>query len=84
MDGNLRLFREPIAESGIDFLEAFTPSPMFDLSVAEAREAWPDKVLWINYTSCFHIAGTEAIREHTLDLLRQAYPGDRFLIRAVE
>ena len=84
MDGNLQLLREAIARSGIDFIEAFTPSPMFDLSVAEAREAWPDKVLWINYTSCFHVAGTEAIRAHTLELLRQAYPGDRFLISITE
>jgi len=84
MDGNLKLFRESIAESGLDFIEAFTPSPMFDLSVAEAREAWPDKALWINFTSCVHIAGTEAIREHTLELLRQAYPGDRFIISITE
>jgi hypothetical protein len=84
MDGNLRLLKESIAESDIDFIEAFTPSPMFDLSVAEAREAWPDKVLWINYTSCFHVAGPEAIRAHTLELLRQAYPGDRFLISITE
>lgn len=84
MDGNLRLLKEPIARSDIDFIEAFTGPPMFDLSVAEAREAWPDKVLWINYTSCLHVAGPEAIREHTLELLRQAYPGDRFLISITE
>jgi len=84
MDGNLKLLKESIAESSIDFIEAFTPSPMFDLPVAEAREEWPDKVLWINYTSCFHVAGTEAIRAHTLELLRQAYPGDRFLISITE
>ena len=84
MDGNLKLLKESIAESGIDFVEAFTGKPMFDLSVAEAREAWPDKVLWINYTSCFHVAGPKAVKEHTLNLLRQAYPGDRSLISITE
>ena len=43
-----------------------------------------DKVMWINYTSCFHVAGPDAVREHTLDLLRQSYPGDRFLISITE
>ena len=84
MDGNLRLLKESIAESGIDFVEAFTGSPMFDLSVGEAHKAWEDKVLWVNYTSCIHMDGLEAIREHTLDLLRQVYPGDRFLISITE
>lgn len=84
MDGNLKLLRKSIAESGLDFIEAFTPSPMFDLSVAEAREAWPDKSLWINFTSCIHVAGVKAIREHTLELLRQAYPGNGFVISITE
>lgn len=84
MDGDLKLLKESIAESGLDFIEAFTSAPMTDLSVAEALEAWPGKVLWINYTSCFHVAGPEAIRAHTLELLRQAYPGDRFLISITE
>jgi hypothetical protein len=84
MDGNLMILKDAIAESGIDFLEAFTPSPMFDMSVADARAAWPEKVMWINYTSCFHIAGPEAIKAHTLDLLRQSYPGDHFLISITE
>lgn len=84
MDGNLRLLRESIAGSGIDFIEAFTPSPMFDVSVADAREAWPEKVLWINFTSCIHIEGREAVRSHTLELLRQAYPGSHFLISITE
>ena len=84
MDGNLKLLKNSIAESGIDFIEAFTGPPMFDLSVAEARAAWPDKVLWINYTSNVHVAGIKAIREHTLDLLQQAHPGDHFLISITE
>ena len=84
MDGNLRILKEVIAESEIDFIEAFTPYPMFDLSVAEAHKTWKDKVLWINYTSCVHMAGTEAIKAHTLELLKQASPGDRFLISITE
>ncbi|MBT3271021.1 hypothetical protein HN371_28020 [Candidatus Poribacteria bacterium] len=84
MDGNLRILREAIAGTDIDFIEAFTPYPMSDMTVAEARAAWPDKALWVNFTSGVHIAGPEAIREHTAELLRQAAPGGGFLLGITE
>jgi len=84
MDGNLQVLKHEIAKSGLDFLEAFTPSPMFDMTLEDALTTWKEKVMWINFTSNYHIASSEAIREHTLDLLRQSYPGNRFLISITE
>jgi EAL domain-containing protein (putative c-di-GMP-specific phosphodiesterase class I) len=57
---------------------------MFDVTLKDALTTWKDKVMWINFTSNFHITSSEAIKEHTLDLLRQSYPGNRFLISITE
>jgi hypothetical protein len=65
-------------------VEAFTPPPDCDLSVGEARAAWPGKVLWINFPSSIHLAEPAVIRSTTETLLREAAPGDRFLIGITE
>lgn len=84
MDGNLQILKHAIAESGLDFIEAFTPSPMFDMTLEDALTTWKDKVMWINFTSNYHIESSEVIRDHVLDLLRQSYPGNRFIISITE
>jgi hypothetical protein len=73
-----------VTESHLDVIEAFTPTPTCDVSVAEAREAWKDKILWINFPSSVHIEPPGRIREETCEILRQAIPGDRFLIGITE
>lgn len=83
-DGNLQGLIKSIADSELDFMCAFNPAPDGDTSVKEAREAWPDKVISINFTSSVHLAEPEAIREHTIELLKQAYPGERFIIGITE
>lgn len=84
LDGNLQPLKKSIADSAIDMIEAFNPAPDGDTSVKEAREAWPDKVISINFTSSVHLAKPEVIREHTVELLRQAYPGKRFIVGITE
>ena len=44
-----------IAGTALDYIEAFTPAPDTDMTLAEARAAWPDKVLWINFPSSVHL-----------------------------
>jgi hypothetical protein len=44
-DGANRPLRDCIAATKLDVIEAFTPPPMGDMTVAEGRQAWPDKVL---------------------------------------
>ena len=59
-----------------DIVEAFTPAPMGDVTVAEARAAWPDKALWLNFTSSVHLEPDEAIRAHARQLIQEAFDRD--------
>ena len=50
----------------------------------EAREAWPDKALWINFTSSMHIERAEVIEKHTRQLLEEAKTKRGFAISVTE
>ncbi len=68
---NLSVFTELIARTGADIIEAFTPPPIGDLSVAEARHAWgPDVVIGVNFPETIFWYGPRETREYTLDILR--------------
>ena len=84
MDANTRPLAAGIARSKIDYVEAFTPAPTCDMTVAEARAAWPGKALWINFPSSVHLEPVSAIEETTRRLLWEAAPGDRFLMGVTE
>jgi hypothetical protein len=84
MDGRLASLKEDIAGADFDILEAMTPSPMGDVSVREARQSWPEKALWINFTSSMHIASNEAIEAHTRQLLQEAGSKRGFAISVTE
>jgi hypothetical protein len=83
-DANTRLLAPGIARSKIDYVEAFTPAPGSDMTLAEAREAWPDKILWINFPSPVHLQPVTVVEETARRLLREAAPGDRFLMGITE
>lgn len=84
MDGALAPLKDMIAGTQIDVIEAFTPRPLGDLSLAEAREAWRGKVIWVNFPENVFLMGTEETRRYAIDLLRQAAPGDDFLLGITE
>jgi len=75
---------EAVGRCRLDVIEAFTPVPTCDVTVAQARAAWPDKVLWINFPSSVHLESEESIRAETLRILSEAAPGNRFLIGITE
>jgi hypothetical protein len=79
-DANVRLLAPGIARSKLDYVEAFTPAPGSDMTLAEARAAWPGKVLWIHFPSQVFLEPVPAIEETTRQFLRDTAPGDRFLI----
>jgi hypothetical protein len=67
---NLRSFGGLIAETGVDVVEAFTPPPGGDLSLAEARQAWGSQVvIWVNLPDAVVWWPTEAIRRYVLGLV---------------
>jgi hypothetical protein len=84
MDGRLKGLVKDIAAAEFDIMEAMTPPPMGDVSVAEARQAWPDKALWINFTSSVHIEPPAAIEAHTRQLLAEAGGKKGFAISVTE
>ncbi|MDP6359636.1 MAG: hypothetical protein QF473_31225 [Planctomycetota bacterium] len=79
-DDDCGLLAEAIAETDLDYIEAFTPAPTTDMTVAEARKAWPDKVLWLNFPCDAHLKPPKAIAEVAMDLADQAETPDGFLI----
>jgi len=83
-DANCGLFKDAIAQTNLDYIEAFTPAPDTDMTVREAREVWPDKVLWINFPSSLHLKGPDAVARTTVDLIREAEPPAGFLIAITE
>jgi hypothetical protein len=84
LDAPMSTLLRAVATSKIDVVEAFTPVPTCDVTVAEARRAWPDKVLWLNFPSSVHVETPTRIREETQRILREAAPGDLFLIGITE
>jgi hypothetical protein len=65
-------------------VEAFTPPPMGNYSVAEARAAWGDRPIWINFPSSTFLYGPEEIEAVAKEILRQAAPGNAFLFGITE
>jgi len=84
LDGDNKGWADLVAASGLDYVEAFTPAPDCDMTLKEALEAWPDKVLWINFTSSVHLRSDEGVEAETLKLLKESAPGDRLIIGITE
>ena len=84
LDGDNKVWADLVAASDLDYVEAFTPAPDCDMTLKEALEAWPDKALWINFTSSAHIRSDEEVEIETLKLLKESAPGDRLIIGITE
>ena len=84
LDANNRLWAEEIGGSQLDWIEAFTPAPDTDMTLADAREMWPGKTLFINFPSSIHLENAAVIAETTKQLLRESAPGDRFVVGITE
>ncbi len=83
-DANCRLLAGAIAATQLDYIEALTPAPDTDMTLAEARKAWPDKVLWLNFPSSVHLKSDEEVTATTLKLLDEAVTPDGLLMGITE
>ena len=63
MDGKLKCLKSLIAKIPIDVVEAFTSPPMGDLTLAEARAAWKDKVIGLNFPESVILEGLDAVKK---------------------
>jgi len=84
LDANNKLWAREVGSSGLDWIEAFTPAPDTDMTVAEARKIWAGKVLYINFPSSVHLERAEVIEKTTKQILRESAPGDRFIVGITE
>ena len=84
LDGNNKVWADLVADSPLDYIEAFTPAPDSDMSLKDALDAWPGKILWINFTSSVHLRTDEGVADVTRDLLNQSAPGDRLVVGITE
>lgn len=84
MDGMLAPIRDNIAATPLPVIEAFTPPPDGNLSVAEAAAAWPEKALWLNFPSSVHLCAPEEIMRVTGELVEQAGGRPGFAIGVTE
>jgi hypothetical protein len=83
-DGSNRPLVHCLAQTDLPVIEAFTPPPMGDLSVAEAKVAWPDKVVWVNLPGSLFLEPADVIHAYVLELLREGAPGGRLVIGCTE
>jgi uroporphyrinogen-III decarboxylase len=84
MDGRLRVLKGLIARTRLDAIEAFTPPPMGDLPPREAKEAWGDKVVWMNFPEAVFLRSADEIRDFTMGLLEEIAPGKGYIIGITE
>lgn len=80
LDGQLAALKDAIAETDLDFIEAFTPPPMGDLSLMEALAAWDGKVIWANFPGSVFHSTDQNIIDYALDLLETGLASGRFLL----
>jgi hypothetical protein len=83
-DGANRRLAPYLARTDLPVIEAFTPPPVGDITVAEAKAAWPDKVVCINFPAPLFLESFENIYRYTLNLLADGAPGGRFVLGCTE
>jgi len=82
---NMNAYKDLIAQIGFKVVEAFTPPPVGELSLAEVRQVWgSDTVIWINFPETVFYSGYEATKQYTIDLLHSDAPGNRLVISFTE
>ena len=84
MDGKLRCLKSLISEMALDAVEAFTPPPMGDLTLAEAKAAWKDKIISLNFPESVFLEGLEAVEGQVMKILGEAGRGENLIITVTE
>ena len=82
LDADNSPIMEEVAESALDYIEAFDPG--MGPSLAEARRLWPDKVIWIHWPSSFQHKSQEEISRRTFEMLRDVSPAAGIIIGLTE
>lgn len=78
-DGRLASCKDLVARAPMDLIESLTPPPEGDISLAEARAAWPDKLFWSNINVGAYELPPRELRELVLSRVSEAAPEGRGL-----
>lgn len=78
-DGRLALCKDLIARAPIDLIESLTAPPEGDMTLAEARAAWPDKLFWSNLNIGSYDLPPDELRKLVLERVEEAAPDGRRL-----
>lgn len=82
---SMKAYKDLIASIGFKVIDAFTPPPVGELSLAEVRQAWGnDTVIWLNFPETIFYSGYDATKQFTIDLLRSDFPGTSLVIGFTE
>ena len=76
----LKDYADLLTRSGVGMLDAFTPPPVGNLSLAEARAIWGDRmVIAVNFPETIFWWGPQATKSYTSQLLRENAGGPLIL-----
>ncbi|GAA0179561.1 hypothetical protein SH2C18_24070 [Clostridium sediminicola] len=81
-DADNTTIMKSIAKTELDYIEAYDAG--ISPSVKEARKAWPNKVLWLNWPSTWQLYSQEDIYNSTLKLIEEAGSKNGFIIGITE
>ena len=84
LDGRLACLKEAIGASALDFVEGFTPPPLGDLGLEEARAAWPGKAIWLNIPGTLFLSDGRKVVRELQELLRRGMAAGGFLLTLTE
>lgn len=78
-DGRLESCKDLIAQAPTDLIESLTPPPEGDMTLAEARQAWPTKLFWSNLNVSLYQLPPDKLRAAVLERVQEAAPDGRRL-----
>lgn len=71
-DGALNVIKDHVAKAPFHIVESLTEAPEGDMTYAECRQAWPDKVFWANINVDLYSKPKDVLRQAVIDKRNRA------------
>jgi hypothetical protein len=71
-DGRTKVCKDLIAQAPVDMIESLTPPPEGDMTIAECRQAWPNKLFWVNINVSQYQRPPRELKKYVHALIEQA------------
>jgi hypothetical protein len=84
-NSNLNAFKDMLHDTDVQVIEAYTPPPLSDCPIQEARKSWgKDTVIWVNFPETIFWSGVKETYQYTLNLLKSDPCPERLIIGMTE